>query len=193
MTLSLARLAFLLGIGAVAANADITETFNINFTTGAMFVPTGTFTYDLSNNTFTAFNVVFDSISFDLLTEANAPLFVGANCGSSHTAETFFTGINQPSQVCGSGAKAGWAGSNHGMLGASFAIGFADVGGDSQLAASIDVMGGVGRLNDSALGAFTVTAAAVPEPNIIFLTLAACGAMLIVGKRRAAPTQIEKG
>src|ERR1700704_2693686 len=67
-----------MGIWARAADADIIQTYDINFTGGSPN-PTGQFTYDVTTNIFIAFQVTWDGIMFDLATSANAP-FTQADC-----------------------------------------------------------------------------------------------------------------
>ena len=58
--MNLARLIFMLGIGAAAATADVT-TYDIIFT-GTGPIPTaGSFTFDNAHDTFKAFTVTWES------------------------------------------------------------------------------------------------------------------------------------
>src|ERR1035438_3957196 len=61
-------------VGAVSSATAGTITYNINFTTTGGLAPlSGTFTYDLTLNTFTNFLVTWDGTTFDLRSEANSP------------------------------------------------------------------------------------------------------------------------
>lgn len=71
-------------LGSPVAKAT-TTTYDITFTlsAGGVNATAGSFTYNDSTNKFSAFNVVWDGITFDLTSSANAPSLNGTPCVTS--------------------------------------------------------------------------------------------------------------
>ena len=183
MNISLARLLLLIlliGVGAVAATADTSEAFNLTFTftEGGLTPTAGTFTYDTTSNTFTTFTVVWDSLSFDLRSSANAP-GLGSETACANTppasASALFEALIDPTGACG--------GFDFWLTGASGGQAFIAIGAQSP----VPGLGQEGLQANGMLpfagaplpaggGYFTVTR--VPEPTSGFLIIV-CGSLLI--------------
>jgi hypothetical protein len=160
------------------------------FTAGSGPAPNaGTFTYDSTNNDFTAFTVTWDGIGFDLKTSANSP-DAFSPCGSTaHDAFIFLT-----AGKCGTTSEAlRW---NADSGGSEFDLKGFSGSPSSSLKIDIFAMGPSQFLFNDAMGGFSTSA--VPEPSHMLLLTIACGAMLMVGKRRfyrgpkATPTTQEE-
>jgi hypothetical protein len=71
----------LAGGAGTTSRADTITTYTINFTTTSGPAPTsGSFTYDSTTPRFTNFLVVWEGITFDLTSSANAPIIAGTGC-----------------------------------------------------------------------------------------------------------------
>jgi hypothetical protein len=125
-------------LGAPAAKADV---YQINFTgdPGNLLPTAGSFTYDPTVQTFTAFTVTWDSIAFDLTNFANAPSAspafpgcIGSNTGGA-AAFALLSGACNPPQP---GENTAWGADNNIRPGfADFAF-FSETNGHSCLPAT---------------------------------------------------------
>ncbi len=170
-------------------------TYRIDFTTISGLAPTeGSFTYDdtLSlGNRFTAFQVVWNSMTFDLVTSANAPFINGSDCGTTSNSFISFT-LLQGTNQCAAGGEIGWAAAGddlHQVISIqqvsnlfTNSIHFTGVLDSATVPKNTDLFL-AGR------GGFVITQ--VPEPGSIFITLAGCTLLvalrLVQGKYRALP------
>ncbi len=173
------RLIFLICIAVSTASAgQISDT--ITFKGSGILPSAGSFTYDTTSQSFTAFTVTWDSAIFNLTASANAPSLNGTECGSS-TAATTFTFLTT-GNVCGAGATGKWLGLPPEGGGPSFE--FDDFSADQSSFLSVSALPSQGHIPnpDFGTGTFTVQSAAIPEPSSILLAMA--GIAVLASKRR---------
>lgn len=194
----LSRLIFLLAIGVAAATAA-PITYDFTFTGSGLLPTSGSFTYDpaLGSNNFTAFTIIWDSLTFNLASSADSPELLTGECGTSSTPTAFFLALTDPAALCGAGATSLWiATPDPDSTQFEFLIESADT---SSLIFGYDVLpGSVVSPPPTGPPSGDFTISQVPEPNSIVLALAG-GATLMAGKRKslrtrkATQTQNEKG
>ena len=95
-----ARLLLLVGIVAGTATASAI-TYDINFTDGSPLPTSGSFNYDATTATFSAFTISWDGQTFDLTFSANAPGIGGDPCGGLTGAAATFGFLTDPTGQCG--------------------------------------------------------------------------------------------
>jgi hypothetical protein len=199
--LKFSRLAFLMGIGAIAAAASpISYALNFSAIGGSPFLitPTGSFTYDASlavGAQFSNFFIQWDGLTENFTSAANGPIHfdAGAGCPATPTSVNFFNFLNgipqctpdegtiqysfstDPSifEVCDS-TTTGYVSpcASNNAVGAQM-----DAGDSSHSTGTASVGDAFGD------GTFTITASA-PEPSTIAMSLAGLGVLLAHAARR---------
>ena len=166
----------LLSLLVSTATADMITTYNINFVPlGHALPPSGSFTYDSTNPHFTNFTVLWDSITFDLTANANAPNDVGfpPGCTGEGSAAFGFAMMSQ-NAVCPQAASYQWvADTNSFMSFFEFEL-LQPPGGVQDVFQSFLVPGTTFGGFDT--GTWTITP--IPEPRLVILLIAAALALV---------------
>lgn len=163
-------------------------TYNINFVVGTGFPDaTASFNYDSAaaiGSQFSAFNVKWDSFTFDFTAVANATNFNTAGCGTV-TSTITFAFLSGTGECPGTNTIYWQAGA---PVGGSPAFYFVDSGTTGYILLDASPASGTGDGAFVNNGAFTIAAASqtVPEPSSFLLALT-CGAFLVAVRKRLAP------
>lgn len=167
----------LTGLFAVCASA-VPIQYNIAFSGGTPNPTAGSFTYDASTTTFSAFSVTWEGLNFDLTISANNP--GGAN-GCTATPAQLFSVLAGGPGVCAGTNSIGWSGDT--VTPTQWLFGFSDTGtGSGPPSVGIGAQL-IGPAHDPVAtgGSFLVTQATTgtPEPASIALTLAGAAGLLL--------------
>jgi hypothetical protein len=188
-TLWIIALVLVAAIGAPNAHADSFTNYTINFTlsSGSPLPTTGSIVYDTTTNQFTSFNVVWDTITFNLTSSANSPtlsnIFVPPTaCLGTTSAQNFLLLLSG----CGTQFANTWQAS---VL--SEGTTFVDRFTIQSLDANRNGLGAQGFMapvgGESGTGTLTITqqSEVVPEPGAGILTLIGIGSGWVMRKRIA--------
>lgn len=184
------RIIFLTGTVGAVASADTLTDYTISFTGSAPVPTSGSFTWDSTDETFTAFTVTWDGLVFYLAGDQEQDDNTSA-CGLPETQNSTFLLLTTPGGFCGPGqAGPEWMAepASNGDLFGFFDTNAADT--STYFVATATVLSGqpTEDLNGSIFsGGFSTAIAqsASPEPASLLLALAG-GAMLLAGKRGAS-------
>jgi hypothetical protein len=160
---------------AICAPAVMADTINgeINFTvSGIPLLPTGSFVFDTSTDSFTSFTVVWAGVGFDLTAAANS-YAVPNGCGG---VGMFIQVLTSPS--CSPG--------NWGAHLDPFSAWFQFRAASNSYIQANAVLNGNGTVEDTG-GTFTVTTTATPEPSVLAFTLVGIGLFWLLAGMRKHP------
>ncbi len=173
-------------LSAPAAMADVMTNYTINFTGTGILPTAGSFTYDSTTPQFSDFMVVWDGLTFDLTSAANAPNFeagspLPACVGGTADAEASFDLLSGDCKNPPAGYEVSWA------AGSIFDF---RIGNDNPPFDSLVVEKAAPSRNGSDFGdgSWTITAvvpSAVPEPSSVMLLATLCALAFRARKRIA--------